>query len=64
VVFTDRTRGNAYTFKNKKFFLNTRKHFFSVRVVKHWMRLPREVTEYSCLEIYKTQLQKILDMLL
>ena len=40
VVPVDRTRGNGHKQKHMKFHLNTRKYFFTVRVVKHWNRLP------------------------
>lgn len=35
VVPCDRTRSNPYKLKYMKFHLNARKHFFTVRVVKH-----------------------------
>ena len=45
----------------KKFQLNMRKHFFTVRVTvtEHWNRLPREAGE-SPLEIFKIHLDAIL----
>ncbi|KAK4822650.1 hypothetical protein QYF61_018602 [Mycteria americana] len=42
VVAIDRTRSNRNKLKHVKFQLNTRKQFLSVRVDKHWNRLPRE----------------------
>lgn len=62
-VFSDRTRGNRHKLKNGKFSLNTGKHFFTVRVVSHWNRLPREVVESSSFEIVKTQMDVVLDNL-
>jgi len=33
-----------------------RKKFFTVRVVKHWHRLPREVVDASSLETFRDRL--------
>ena len=33
-----------------------RKKFFTVRVVRHWNRLPRESVDVPCLEAFKTRL--------
>lgn len=39
-----------------------RKHFFStLRVTKHWSRLLREVVESLSFEIFKRQLDMVLD---
>jgi len=54
VVTSDRTRDNGHKTKHRRFHLNIRKQIFTVRVVKHWSRFPREVIMSSSLEIFKT----------
>lgn len=36
---------------------------FSVKIVKHWSKLPREVVESLCLKIYRSQLHMVLGSL-
>ena len=64
VVPSDRTRGSGHTLKHRRFHLNTRKHFFTVRVSKHWHRLLREVVESPSLEIFRSDLDMVLGNLL
>ncbi|KAK4828399.1 hypothetical protein QYF61_026153 [Mycteria americana] len=64
VVPSDRTRGDGHQLKHRRFPLNTRKHFVTVRVTKHWHRLPREVVESPSLEIRRNHLDTVLVNLL
>ncbi|KFP20537.1 hypothetical protein Z169_09639, partial [Egretta garzetta] len=50
--------------KEGRFRLDRRKTFFTMRVVKHWNRLPREVMEAPSLETSKARLDGALSSLI
>ena len=44
--------------------MDTRKKFFTVRVVRHWNMLPRDVVDALSLETFKARLDKALGNLI
>ena len=63
MVCGDRTRGNGFNLKEDRFSLDIRKKSFTVRVVRHWNRLPRNVVDAPSLDTFKARLDQTLDNL-
>ncbi|KAK4826802.1 hypothetical protein QYF61_011610 [Mycteria americana] len=61
---SDRTRGNGFKLKEGRFRLEIKKKFFTMRVVKPWPRLPREVVDAPSLETSKVRLDGALSNLI
>ncbi|GAB0182014.1 hypothetical protein GRJ2_000666700 [Grus japonensis] len=60
----DRTGNNGFKLKEGRFRLDIRKKFFTMRVVKHWHRLPREMVDAPSMETFKVRLDGALNNLM
>ena len=61
--YSDRTRSNGCKLKGEKQRLDMRKKLSTMRVVRHWNRLPREVVAAPSLEAFKAGLDGALNNL-
>ncbi|KFR06462.1 hypothetical protein N306_02387, partial [Opisthocomus hoazin] len=55
---------NGFKLKEGRFRLDIGKKFFTVRVVRHWNRLPREAVNAPSLAVFKARLDRALSNLL
>jgi len=62
-VCSDRTRGNGSKLKEGRYRLDIRKKFFTMRVVRHWNRMPRESVDALSLAVFKARLDGALSNL-
>ena len=60
---SNRTKGNGFKLKEGRFRLDVRKTFFTLRLVKHWQTLPREVVDAPSLGTFKARLDGALSNL-
>ncbi|KFQ93907.1 hypothetical protein Y956_11179, partial [Nipponia nippon] len=60
----NKTRGHGFKLKEGRFRLDIRKKFITMRVVKHWNRLPKEVVDAPSLETFKFRLDRALSNLI
>ncbi|KFW68520.1 hypothetical protein AS28_02795, partial [Pygoscelis adeliae] len=54
---------NGFKLKEGGFRLDLRKKLFTVRVVRHWNRLPREAVDAPSLDMFKARLDGALSNL-
>ncbi|KFP50174.1 hypothetical protein N323_12460, partial [Cathartes aura] len=53
----------GFKLKEGSFGLDIRKKFFTMRVMRHWNRLPREAVDAPSLEVFKARLDGALSNL-
>ncbi|KFO81759.1 hypothetical protein N303_08918, partial [Cuculus canorus] len=55
---------NGYKLEKGRFRLDIKRNFFTMRVVRHWHRLPREAVDAPSLEVFKARLDGALGSLI
>ncbi|KGL98751.1 hypothetical protein N301_02646, partial [Charadrius vociferus] len=54
---------NGFKLEEGRFRIDIRKKFFTLSVVRHWNRLPREAVDAPSLEVFKARLDGALSNL-
>ncbi|KFV59761.1 hypothetical protein N341_07778, partial [Tyto alba] len=54
---------SGFKLKEGRFRLDIRKKFFTMRVVRHWNRFPREAVAAPSLDMFKSRLDRALSNL-
>ncbi|KFR12136.1 hypothetical protein N306_10921, partial [Opisthocomus hoazin] len=54
---------NSFKLREGRFRLDIRKKFFTMRVVRHWHRLPRKAVDAPSLAVFKARLDGALSNL-
>ena len=60
----DRMRGNGFKLEEGRFRLGFREEFFTLRLVRHWNRLPSEAVNVPSQEAFKARLDRALSNLI
>lgn len=59
-----KTRDNGFKLKETRFRLDLRKKFFTMRMMRHWNKLPREAMDSASLELFKARVDGAVSYLL